>query len=163
MADPIKSSLFNTTGIPEPGDACVVLVKTSWNEAIVNELERGCIEVLREHGIEDIRQAEVPGSFELPFAIRHYWHASKQLKRPAAFIALGAVIRGGTPHFEYVSQAVTQGILQLNLELPVPTIFGVLTLDNEQQALERIGGTHGHKGKEAALTALKMIGYMRTV
>jgi 6,7-dimethyl-8-ribityllumazine synthase len=67
------------------------------------------------------------------------------------------VLRGDTPHFEYICRAVTDGILQLNLSLPIPTIFGVLTVDNEQQALERIGGSHGHKGEEAAITALKMI------
>jgi 6,7-dimethyl-8-ribityllumazine synthase len=67
------------------------------------------------------------------------------------------VIRGGTPHFEYVCQSVTSGITQLNLSLPVPVIFGVLTVDNMEQARERIGGQHGHKGEEAAITALKMI------
>jgi 6,7-dimethyl-8-ribityllumazine synthase len=70
---------------------------------------------------------------------------------------LGCVIRGDTPHFEYVCKAVTDGVLQLNLLLPVPTIFGVLTADNELQAKERIGGKHGHKGEEAAVTAIKMI------
>jgi 6,7-dimethyl-8-ribityllumazine synthase len=67
------------------------------------------------------------------------------------------VIRGGTPHFDYVCKAVTDGVVQLNLLLPVPTIFGVLTVDNEEQAKERIGGRHGHKGEEAAMTAVKMI------
>lgn len=76
---------------------------------------------------------------------------------PSAFIALGCVIRGDTPHFDYVCKAVTDGILQLNLLLPVPTVFGILTVDNQQQANERIGGKHGHKGEEAAITALKMI------
>ena len=74
-----------------------------------------------------------------------------------AFIALGCVVRGGTPHFDYVCKAVTEGVVQLNLLLPVPTIFGVLTVDNEEQAKERIGGRHGHKGEEAAITAIKMI------
>jgi 6,7-dimethyl-8-ribityllumazine synthase len=72
-------------------------------------------------------------------------------------VALGCVIRGDTPHFDYVCKAVTDGVVQLNLLLPVPTIFGVLTVDNELQAKERIGGKHGHKGGEAAITALKMI------
>jgi 6,7-dimethyl-8-ribityllumazine synthase len=71
------------------------------------------------------------------------------------------VIRGGTPHFDYVCRAVTDGILQLNLTLPIPVIFGVLTLDNEDQAWERLGGPHGHKGEEAAVTALKMISICR--
>ena len=81
----------------------------------------------------------------------------RRKKRPDAFIALGCVIRGGTPHFEYVCKAVTEGVMQLNLLLPVPTIFGILTVDNEEQAKERIGGIHGHKGEEAAVTAIKMI------
>ena len=76
---------------------------------------------------------------------------------PDAYITLGAVIRGDTPHFDYVCKAVTDGVVQLNLSLPVPVIFGVLTVDNEEQAKERIGGKHGHKGMEAAITALKMI------
>ena len=74
-----------------------------------------------------------------------------------AFIALGCVIKGDTPHFDYVCKAVTDGVTQLNLSLPVPTIFGVLTVNTEEQANERIGGKHGHKGEEAAVTALKMI------
>ena len=77
--------------------------------------------------------------------------------RPKAFIGLGCVIRGDTPHFDFISKAVTDGIMQLNLLLPVPTIFGVLTVNNHQQAVERIGGKHGHKGEEAALTAIKMM------
>ena len=70
---------------------------------------------------------------------------------------MGCVIKGDTPHFEYVCSSITQGITQLNLQLPVPVIFGVLTVNNDQQALERLGGIHGHKGKEAAATAIKMI------
>ncbi len=73
------------------------------------------------------------------------------------FIALGCVLRGDTPHFDYVCKAVTDGVVHLNFALPVPTIFGVLTVDNQQQADERIGGKHGHKGEEAALSALKMM------
>jgi len=100
----------------------------------------------------------VPGAFEVPFGIKQYWDVVQQRTMiPDAFIAFACVIRGGTPHFDYVCQGITNGITQLNLNLPVPTIYGVLTVDNEQQALERIGGVHGHKGEEAAITALKMI------
>ena len=100
----------------------------------------------------------VPGAFEIPFGIKSYWDANKYKDdRPHAFIALGCVLRGDTPHFEYVCRGVTEGITQLNLSLPVPVIFGILTVDNDQQAQERIGGKHGHKGEEAAITALKMI------
>ncbi|MBS1973980.1 MAG: 6,7-dimethyl-8-ribityllumazine synthase, partial [Bacteroidetes bacterium] len=88
-----------------------------------------------------------------------HWEKNKKSKKnkPGAFIALGCVIRGGTPHFDYVCKAVTDGVVQLNLMLPVPTVFGVLTVDDQQQAEERIGGKHGHKGEEAAITALKMM------
>jgi len=90
----------------------------------------------------------------LPFACKQL---AENSDAPEAIIAFGAVIRGGTPHFEYICKAVTEGLTQLNLTLNIPVIFGVLTLDNEAQAWERLGGPHGHKGEEAAITALKMI------
>ena len=104
----------------------------------------------------------VPGAFEIPFAIKKYWNESGKQK-PDAFIALGCVIKGGTPHFDYICRAVTDGVLSLNLQLPVPVIFGVLTVDNPEQAAERIGGRHGHKGEEAAGAALKMISFSRSI
>ena len=157
MADVKKSGLNDIdTGILNK-DACIVLVKTEWNEAIVDQLERGCIAILEKNAVKKILVITVPGAFEIPFAIKSYWDRAAKKKRPDAFIALGCVMRGDTPHFDYVCRAVTDGVLQLNLCLPVPTIFGVLTVDNEQQATERIGGKHGHKGEEAAMTALKMI------
>jgi len=164
MADVNKSNLNTTTGIL-PKDAFIVLVKTEWNADIVDELERGSIRKLKERGVKKIATVIVPGAVEIPFAIKTYWEHSKgkKKKRPDVFIALGCVIRGGTPHFEYVCQSVTAGVLQLNLLLPVPTIFGVLTVDNEEQANERIGGSHGHKGEEAAMTALKMISLVRSL
>ena len=157
-ADINKSNLNNLAGIL-PKDAFIVLVKTEWNAAIVDELERGCVGKLKETGIKKVTTVTVPGAVEIPFAIRAYWEHSKnrKKKKPDAFIALGCVIRGGTPHFGYVCQAVTEGVVQLNLLLPVPTIFGVLTVDNEEQAKERIGGAHGHKGEEAAMTTIKMV------
>jgi len=158
MAEISKSTLHTTdTGILNK-DACIVLVRTEWNAAIVDELEKECRAELRRHSVKKIITVTVPGAFEIPFAIKNHWSAAGKKKRPDAFIALACVIRGDTPHFEYVCRAVTDGVLQLNLSLPVPTIFGVLTVDNEEQARERIGGKHGHKGSEAALTALKMIG-----
>ncbi|MCR6720765.1 MAG: 6,7-dimethyl-8-ribityllumazine synthase [Chitinophagaceae bacterium] len=109
-------------------------------------------------GIGKIIRLTVPGAVELPFAIRQYWERKSGTdEHPSAFIALGCVVRGDTPHFEYVCQSVTQGITQLNLQLPVPTVFGVLTVNTDEQAQERIGGKHGHKGEEAAITALKMV------
>ncbi|MER3497687.1 MAG: 6,7-dimethyl-8-ribityllumazine synthase [Chitinophagaceae bacterium] len=153
-----KSSLTKTTGILKK-DACIVLVKTEWNAAIVDELEKGCIKKLKEAGIKKIISLTVPGAVELPFAIKSYWQNAGKKKKPDAFVALGCVIHGSTPHFEYVCKIVSEGVLHLNLSLPVPTIFGVLTVHNEQQAKERIGGNHGHKGEEAAITAIKMIGF----
>lgn len=149
--------LNDTTGIRVKPGACVVIVKTEWNPGIVDKLEEGCREELDKQGVH-YTVLTVPGAFEISFAIRSYWDAHKYTDRkPAAFIALGCVVRGDTPHFDYVCRAVTDGILQLNLSIPVPSIFGVLTVDNEEQAKERVGGKHGHKGAESAITALKMI------
>jgi len=157
MAEVTNSKLLNTdTGIPKKS-AFIVLVKTEWNAAIVDELERGCKEKLEVYKVKKVITITVPGAFEIPFAIKNYWEKAGKKKKPDAFVALGCVIRGDTPHFDYVCKAVTDGVLQLNLLLPVPTIFGVLTIDNELQAKERIGGKHGHKGQEAAVTAIKMI------
>jgi 6,7-dimethyl-8-ribityllumazine synthase len=156
MADVKKSRLKNSQGILKK-NAFVVIVRTEWNAAIVDELENGCKKKLTESGVKKIISITVPGAIEIPFGIKSAWEKSKKKNRPDAFIALACVIRGGTPHFDYVCRSVTDGVLQLNLSLPVPTIFGVLTVDNEEQAKDRIGGRHGHKGEEAALTAIKMI------
>lgn len=159
MAEISNSKLLQYTGILNSQEACVVMVRTEWNENIVNALEDGCRKKLVEYGVKNIKVINVPGAFEIPFIIKNYWEKNKKSKKnkPDAFIALGCVLRGDTPHFDYVCKAVTDGVVQLNLTLPVPTIFGVLTVDNQRQADERIGGKHGHKGEEAAITALKMI------
>ncbi len=133
----------------------VVIVKTEWNAAIVDELETGCRKVLEAAGVKNISILAVPGAVEIPFAIKAY--ESFSAYKADAFIALACVIRGDTPHFDYVCQSVTQGITLLNTQLDVPVIFGVLTVNTEEQARERMGGKHGHKGEEAAITALKMI------
>jgi 6,7-dimethyl-8-ribityllumazine synthase len=159
MAEISNSKLLQGTGILNLQDACVVIVRTEWNEKIVSALEDGCRKKLIEYSVKNTKVINVPGAFEIPFAIKNYWERNKKSKKkkPDAFIALGCVLRGDTPHFDYVCKAVTDGVVQLNLMLPVPTIFGVLTVDNQQQADERIGGKHGHKGEEAAITALKMM------
>ena len=153
-----SASLLDTSPLKEVEQARIAIVCTEWNEAIVNELVKGCEKVANELGAVIVEKLVVPGCFEIPFAARQLaqYHAMDE-QGPEAIIVFGAVIRGGTPHFDYVCKAVTEGVTQLNLILPIPTIFGVLTLDNEQQAWERLGGTHGHKGEEAAITALKMI------
>ena len=164
MAQVSDSNLIlQTTGIQKQ-DACVVIVRTEWNASIVDELEKGCKKILNAHGIQSIKVINVPGAIEIPFLIHKYWDINKYKDdRPQCFIAIGCVLRGGTPHFDYVCRSVTDGITQLNLSLPVPVIFGVLTVDNQQQADERIGGAHGHKGEEAAYTAIKMMDLIRSL
>ncbi len=157
----MSSSGKSKTATPRLKNAFVVVVRTEWNAAIVDELFSGCKKILEAQRI-DFRDIRVPGAFEIPFAIRNYWDHSKKQK-PDAFIALGCVIRGDTPHFEYVCRAVTDGIAALNLSIPVPSIFGILTVDNPDQARERIGGIQGHKGEEAAEAALKMISFSRSL
>jgi 6,7-dimethyl-8-ribityllumazine synthase len=164
MASVQNSNLYTLdTGILSK-DACIVIVRTEWNATTVDELERGCRAELDDAGCTQVRTVTVPGAFEIPFGIKSYWEAKKYWDdRPQVFIALGMVLRGDTPHFDYVCKAVTDGVMQLNLSLPVPVIFGVLTVDSQEQANERMGGTHGHKGREAALTALKMMALQKTI
>ncbi len=148
------NNLYNTTGIQLPKDAFVVLVCTEWNAETIEKLVAGAQKIFTQHSVS-YKIVTVPGAFEIPFAIKNYWE--KHTQKPHAFIAFGCVLRGDTPHFEYVCKAVTDGVLQLNLLLPVPTIFGVLTVNTHLQIDERLGGKHGHKGEEAAIAALKMI------
>ncbi len=153
-----KGNTVLNKGIPQLTDAFVIIVKTEWNSHIVDELEAGCKKMLEENGIASETYI-VPGAVEIPFAIKTIF--SSPGKTVNAFVALAAVIKGDTPHFDYVCKGITDGITQLNISLDVPTIFGVLTVNNEEQALERIGGVHGHKGEEAAITAIKMIAFYR--
>jgi 6,7-dimethyl-8-ribityllumazine synthase len=154
-----KTSIKNiTTGIPNIKDACVVIIKTEWNAAIVDALETSCIKTLQENGVMQCKSFMVPGAVELPFAVKTI--AQQLHNKVAAFIVIGCVIKGDTPHFEYVCNIVSNGITQLQLQLPMPVIFGVLTVNNTQQAIDRIeNGAVGDKGMEAALTALKMIAF----
>ena len=157
-----SQNLYATAGILIPKDACVVIVRTQWNAETVDKLEAGCKKILSEYEVKHW-SITVPGAFEIPFAIKSYWDFHKYKDdRPCIFIALGCVLRGDTPHFEYVCQSVTNGITQLNLTLPVATIFGILTVDNQEQIDERTGGAHGHKGEEAALAALQMVALTRS-
>jgi 6,7-dimethyl-8-ribityllumazine synthase len=133
----------------------VVIVQATWNARITGELLTGCASVLHENGLVDknVTVLKVPGSFELIGGAKL---ALENLK-PDAVICLGCVIKGDTPHFEYISQAVTNGLTTLQTQTSTPVVFGVLTVLTEEQANQRIGGSHGHKGKEAAQTALQMI------
>jgi 6,7-dimethyl-8-ribityllumazine synthase len=141
-------------GTFRPGSLRFCLVVTRWNSFIVEHLESGALDALRRHGVEDenIGIVRVPGAFEIPLAI-------ERLARKGgydAFVALGAVIRGGTPHFDYVASECVKGIAQISLTQGVPVGFGVLTTDTVEQAIERAGTKAGNKGAEAALSALEM-------
>lgn len=157
MAEIENSNLYHlSAGTHNFLGACVVLVRTEWNAKVIDALEEGCRKILAANGVIHIITVTVPGAIEIPFAVKAFYEGNTELNADA-FIALGCVIKGDTPHFDYVCRSVTDGVTQLNLSLKVPVIFGVLTVDNQQQAEERIGGKHGHKGEEAAITALKMI------
>src|SRR5574339_879551 len=106
MAEVTNSKLLNIDAGILKKSACVVLVKTEWNAAIVDELEKGCREKVQELKVKKIITISVPGAFEIPFAIKNYFDNAGKKKRPDAFVALGCVIRGGTPHFDYVCKAV---------------------------------------------------------
>lgn len=130
------------------------IVVSDWNRDITWALLDGALETLRKHNVAagDIVIKHVPGSFELTLGAQ--WLA--EYDDLDGVICLGCVIQGETPHFTYICQGVTQGITTLNLEYNIPFIFGVLTTNTHQQALDRAGGKHGNKGDEAAVTAIKM-------
>ncbi len=131
----------------------VAIVASRFNSFITDRLIEGAVDALRRHGVEekDISLVKVPGSFELPLAVRR-----ASAGKVDAVVALGALIRGGTPHFDYLSAEVTKGIAQVSLETGVPVAFGVLTTDTVEQAIERAGTKAGNKGFEAALSAIEM-------
>lgn len=129
----------------------VAVVRTRWNEQITTLLSDGAVKTLEKAGA-DVDTYVVPGAIELTYAAQRLVDSEEY----DAVIVFGCVIKGDTPHFDYVCQSVTQGITSINTDGPVPVIFGVLTVLNEQQALDRCGGPAGHKGIEAAQTALEM-------
>lgn len=147
--------------LPQVKNARVAIAVATWNSHITYELRNGALDVLHEQGFtdDDIDMFYVPGAVELTFAASHLIEASAY----DAVIVFGCVIRGDTPHFDYVCQSVTQGVTALNADCDTPVIFGLLTVENERQALERIGGVHGHKGREAAEAAIHMIDFTRSV
>lgn len=137
------------------------IVAARWNSEITDELTRACQNTLLECGAAtaDVETYRVPGAVELTFAASQLIEAS----RFDAIIVFGCVIRGDTPHFDYVCQSVTQGVTALNADCDTPVIFGLLTVENRRQALERIGGPHGHKGIEAAHAAIEMARFRLSV
>jgi len=136
----------------------VAIVATRFNSFITDRLVEGALDALRRHGVQekDITLVKVPGSFELPLAVRR-----ASAGKVDAVIALGALIRGGTPHFEYLSAEVTKGVAQVMLDSGVPVSFGVLTTDTVEQAIERAGTKSGNKGFEAASSAIEMAKLLR--
>jgi 6,7-dimethyl-8-ribityllumazine synthase len=142
-----------------PADLRIAIIAARFNEPIVDELLAGCRRRLNELGIGDDRidTYRVPGAFELPLAAQQ----AARTGRFAAVICLGAVIRGDTPHFDYVAGECARGIQQASLTEQIPVIFGVLTTNTEQQALDRTGGPHGHAGERAADAAAEMVLLLR--
>ncbi len=156
------STATPTTALPSIKDARVAIVRAQWNGHITGPLSSSAHDTLITNGFrhDDVAMLDVPGAIELTFA-------ASQLIESSLFdavIAIGCVVRGDTPHFDYVCQSVTQGITSLNADCDIPVIFGVLTVDTEQQALDRIaGGKVGDKGAEAAEAAIRMIAFRRAV
>ncbi|WP_366508852.1 6,7-dimethyl-8-ribityllumazine synthase [Thermosyntropha sp.] len=136
------------------------IVVSRFNEFITSKLLSGCLDALKRHGVEEknIEIAWVPGAFEMPLAAQKM--AAKDYE---AVICLGAVIRGATPHFEYVSAEVTKGIAQTSLSSGKPIIYGVITADTIEQAIERAGTKAGNKGADAAVTAIEMINLLKQI
>ena len=137
------------------------LIVSRWNSFVVESLKDAALDTLRRHGISDdnVTIYYAPGAFEFPLV------AQKIAEKGEfdAIIALGAVIRGGTPHFEYVSGECTKGLAQVGMNTGVPVTFGVLTVDSIEQAIERAGTKAGNKGEEAAKTALEMVSLLKQV
>lgn len=133
----------------------VAIAVSRFNANVTGPLLDGCREELLGRGLEPgaLTVVEVPGCFELPLVAKELASSG----RHDAVICLGAVVRGDTPHFEYVSSATADGIQRAALDAGVPVVFGVLTTDTEEQALERAGGSEGHKGRDAALTGIEMV------
>jgi|TARA_B100001094_G_scaffold178891_1_gene173122 6,7-dimethyl-8-ribityllumazine synthase len=145
---------FNKDSLPDSSNMKIGIVVSKWNNKITDGLYNGAFTTLIESGVSEnnIEKIEVPGSFELIFG-------AKLLSRKDvdAIICLGSVIQGETKHFDYVCQAVSNGIKDLNISLNIPVIFGVLTDNTMEQAVNRSGGKHGNKGVEAAVTAINMV------
>ncbi len=165
MATKYKNlSDYDVTSMPDAKGMKIGIVVSEWNFEITSKLLEGAVKTLESNGVssDDILISWVPGSFELIYGAS----LMMQLKSedlPDAVIVLGCVIRGDTPHFDYVCSGVTQGISNLNIKGEIPVIFGLLTNDTMQQSIDRAGGIHGNKGDEAAVTAIKMINFKRTL
>jgi 6,7-dimethyl-8-ribityllumazine synthase len=158
MATSLKSlSQYSDKNVLDISNKTFGIVVSEWNDQVTASLFSGAVDTLLKHGAkkDNIFKKTVPGSFELTLGAQ--WLA--QLEEIDAVICLGCVIQGETRHFDFICDAVANGITQVGLKYNKPVIFGVLTPNNMQQALDRAGGKHGNKGDEAAITAVKMLGF----
>ncbi|MFC0184914.1 6,7-dimethyl-8-ribityllumazine synthase [Pseudarcicella hirudinis] len=149
-------SVFSTKEIPDVSNKNFAIVVAEWNSEITEALFEGAYKTLIEYGAkaENITRVDVPGSYELSFGAQKM----AQKAQVDAIICLGCVIQGETKHNDYINHAVAQGLTNVSLKYDKPVIFGVLTPNDQQQAIDRAGGIHGNKGDEAAFTAIKMLG-----
>lgn len=149
-------SSFSTESLPNVKGKKFAVIVAEWNEEVTEALYVGAYTTLMDNGVEpeNIRRINVPGSYELTFG------AQKMAQKPDidVVICIGCVIQGETKHNDYINHAVAQGLTNVSLKYDKPVIFGVLTPNNQQQAIDRAGGIHGNKGDEAAITAIKMLG-----
>ena len=155
MATALRNlSSYDATKVPDASNMCFDIVVSEWNPEITGALLEGAVNTLERHGAipENIHVKTVPGSFELIYGA----HQMVLNGGYDALIVLGSVIKGDTPHFDYICQGVTTGIARLNTTSEIPIIYGLLTTDNLQQALDRAGGKLGNKGDECAVDAIKM-------
>ncbi len=162
MASALKNlSAYNDENIPDAEKFKFGIVVSEWNTRITHALYQGCFETLVKHGAseENIQTIQVPGSFELTAGAKILADA----QRFDAIICLGCVIKGETKHDEYINHAVATGLTGLSIAIGTPCIFGVLTPNTMEQALDRAGGKHGNKGVEAAVTAIRMASLRKTV
>ena len=156
-----SQGIQTTEGNLAPNTGKYVIVVARWNSFVVEHLLEGAVDALRRHGIADeqLHIVRVPGAFEIPLACQ----TAAKRDDCDAIIALGAVIRGGTPHFDYVAGECTKGLAQVQMDCAKPIAFGVLTVDSIEQAIERSGTKAGNKGAEAALSALEMVNLLNAM
>lgn len=158
MASSVKNlSDYSSKNVKNISESKFAIVVSEWNEEVTEALYQGAYETLISHGAkkENILRKSVPGSFELSLAAQ--WMAKEEIID--AVICIGCVVQGETKHFDFICDAVAHGITNVSLKYDKPVIFGVLTPNTQKQALDRAGGKHGNKGDEAAITAIKMLGF----
>ena len=150
-----------TEGDYSANTARFAIVVARFNEFIVDGLQQGALETLTRHGVplSNLSIFKVPGAFELPLVARRI----ARQREYDAIISLGAVIRGATPHFDYVASQCASGLARISLDEDIPVIFGVLTTNTIEEAIERAGSKSGNKGSDAAMTALEMVSLLRTL